>query len=186
MENLEEKLEEKIGEALKVLHEIYPDYDNADEHNIKTPHRIAKMWIEMFKGLGEADFEFTTFKNESSIKEDWVILKDIEFSSMCQHHLLPFSGVVHIAYIPSDEICGISKLARVVDYFSARPQVQERLGRQIFNFIKKELDPNSLVVIVEAKHTCVACRGIKSRNSTMITTSSMYEEDVREIRELIK
>ena len=195
MEELEKQLEEDIGKALETLGKIYPEYDNKDEHNIGTPHRVAKMWIEMFKGLGEKDFNFTTFSNEEELgytpikgeelPRNWVVLKDIEFSSMCQHHLMPFSGVVHIGYLPSREICGISKLAREVDYFSARPQVQERLGKDIYNFLWKELRPRALIVIIESKHSCVGCRGIKSRNSKMITVNSMYPEDIAEFKRLI-
>ena len=188
---LMEKLEGKLAEALEVLHEIYPSYNNHDVHNIETPHRVAKMWIEMFRGLDEPDFNFKKFPNEEATydtipNENWVILKNIEFSSVCQHHLLPFSGIVSIAYVPRDEICGISKLARVVEYFSLRPQVQERMSSEIYTYLYDELKPKRLVVITEAKHDCVACRGIKSRNSSLITTLSLYPEDVRDVRELIK
>lgn len=179
------QLEAALAKALYSIKGVYPDFDPTDAHNIDTPRRIAKMWVEMFKGLELMDFQFTKFINEDCKSGNWIILKDIEFSSMCQHHFLPFSGVVHIGYVPKNHICGISKLARVVDYFSQRPQVQERLGKDILDFLYSELKPYKLAIIIESKHSCVGCRGIKSRNASMITTHSRDIADLREFKELI-
>lgn len=178
-------IEGALSGAIGNLRFIYPSFDPHDEHNEDTPKRIAKMWVEQFRGLGEMNFTFTTFPNEDT-GDNWVIKKDIEFSSMCQHHFMPFFGKVHIGYVPSDEICGISKLDRVVDHFSKRPQVQERLGNDIKNFLQANLKPKKLVIIVESVHTCVACRGIESRNSTMVTTHSNHMNDVFDFKELLK
>jgi GTP cyclohydrolase I len=182
----ESVLETHIMGAMMALSEIYPEFKLSDSHNVKTPQRIAKAWIEMCRGLGEPDFEFTTFEMESAYAGDWVVLKDIEFSSMCQHHFMPFSGKVHIGYVPSDKIVGISKLARVVDYFAARPQVQERLGDEILDYLEEKLHPQKIAIIIESSHTCVACRGARSRNSKMMTTHSYEIKDVKEFKELIR
>lgn len=178
-------IEFNLAMAINELKNIYPDFNPTDSHNIDTPKRIAKMWVEQFIGLDEMDFKFTTFDNEDE-NSNWIIKKDIEFSSMCQHHFMPFFGKVHIGYVPDEKICGISKLDRVVDYFSKRPQVQERLGNDIQHFLQMELKAKKLVVIVESLHTCVACRGIESRNSTLVTTHSYNNKDVIEFKGMIR
>jgi len=184
-EDITKEMEQNIERAMYLLSVLYPKFKAKDSHNLNTPKRIVKMWLERFSGLGEMDFEFTVFPNEDE-NSNWVIKKDIEFSSMCQHHFMPFFGKVHIGYIPRDVICGISKLDRVVDYFSKRPQVQERFGSDIQHFLQEELDAKTVVVIVESLHTCVACRGIESRNSTMITTHSSNLNHLLTFKELIR
>lgn len=156
--------------ALYALGLIYPHFNDCEEHNMDTPRRIADMWIEMFKGLEDPNFNFTTFPNEYPC--DSVELKDIEFSSMCMHHMLPFSGIINIKYVPNHTICGISKLARAVDYFSARPQVQEKLGEELKAFLVEKLHPKFLFIEIVSKHSCVGCRGAKARNSSMTTEHS--------------
>jgi GTP cyclohydrolase I len=179
-------IEADIQMALIELGKLYPEYDPSDMHNVDTPKRIAKMWIEMFRGLGEPDFEFTVFPNESDSYCNWIIERDIEFSSMCAHHFMPFMGVVHIGYVPDEIICGLSKLPRVVDYFAARPQVQERLGEDILNYLYMNLKPKKIAIIIESKHTCVGCRGIKSRNAETMTTHSYNYNDLLQFKELLK
>jgi GTP cyclohydrolase I len=181
-----EVMEQAILDALIALQAIYPKFDVYGDHCKNTPHRIAKAWIEMCKGLGPMDFEFTTFPNES-LGNGWIIKKDIEFSSLCQHHMLPYMGKVHIGYIPGSKICGISKLDRAVKYFSKRPSVQEIFGDQIAMFLYDRLLPQKLAVIVESLHTCVACRGAESRNSTMITYHDLTSgNDAKEFKEWLR
>lgn len=181
------ELELYLAGALKAYGKLYPQYDVMDEHNRNTPHRIAKAWMELGKGYGEIDFEFTTFDNEFTLSEsDWVILKDIEFSSLCQHHFFPFSGKVHIGYVPDKKICGISKLARVVEYFSTRPQVQEGLGADILTFLSSKLKPLKLAIIIESSHTCVACRGVKAKGSKMVTYHALDKTNIKEFKEMMK
>ena len=184
-EEVKTKMEEHIRSALEYLSMIYPYYDLTNPHNINTPKRIAKMWIESFKGLNPPDFEFTIFPNEDE-QDGWIIEKNIEFSSFCAHHLMPFFGVAHIGYIPDKVICGLSKIPRVVEYYSSKPQVQETLGEEILYYLYMNLKPKKLVVIIEAKHTCVGCRGIKSRNVETITTHSLNKKDLLEFKELLK
>jgi len=114
-------------------------------------------------------FKFTTFDNPGY--NQMVILKDIDFSSLCSHHLLPFHGVAHIGYIPGSKICGISKLARVVDKFASRPQIQERMTQEIADFIEMELQPAGVMVVVSAQHDCMRIRGVKKQNSQMVTSA---------------
>lgn len=169
---MEEKRQEliiKVEEALKALHNIYPDYDIKGEHNKETGRRIADTWIEICKGYDKPDFNFTTFNNDVSYQP--IILKDIPFSSFCTHHFLPFSGKVHIGYIPQNKICGLSKLPRVVEYYASKPQIQEIMTNEIAMYLNINLEPILIVVVAEAKHTCVACRGIKSSGGKMITKS---------------
>jgi GTP cyclohydrolase I len=116
----------------------------------------------------------------------WIIKKDIEFSSWCAHHFLPFYGKVTIGYVPNDKICGLSKLDRIVNHLSKKPQVQEILGDEILSFLDEKLAPKRLVVIIESTHTCVACRGAESRNSSMITTHYYDVSDLKEFKEMVK
>lgn len=138
-----------------------------DEESLKnTPKRIEK-FIKEWKN--NQNFNFTTFPNPNY--DQMIVLKDIDFYSLCEHHLLPFYGRIHIGYIPNERICGISKLARVVDMFASRPQLQERLTQQIANYIEKELEPKGVMVVVEGIHLCMRMRGVKKPNSVMITSA---------------
>lgn len=125
--------------------------------------RFLKEWAE------NNDFKFTVFDNPGY--DQMVILKDIDFSSMCSHHLLPFHGKTSIGYIPGSKICGISKLARVVDKFASRPQVQERMTQEIADFIQDKLNPKGVMVVVSGVHDCMRIRGVKKQNSEMITSA---------------
>jgi len=138
-----------------------------DEESLKnTPKRIERFKEEWKKAQ---NFKFTTFENPNY--DQMIILKDIDFYSLCQHHLLPFYGKAHIGYIPDKKICGISKLARVVDKFASKPQLQERLTQEIADFIEKRLKPKGVMVVIEGIHLCMRMRGVKKPNSVMVTSA---------------
>lgn len=141
----------------------------SDESMENTPRRAADAFKYLLRGYDEPDFNFTVFDNKENYNQ-MVILKDIEFYSLCEHHVLPFYGKVHIAYIPDKKYCGISKLARVAEHFSRRLQVQERLTQQIGEYIKDKLDPKGVMVVMEGKHLCMMMRGIEKQNSVMKTS----------------
>ena len=142
--------------------------DLTREGLMNTPKRSAKAWKKITEGYDTPiQSLFTTFENEST--DQMVLLKDIEFYSLCEHHLLPFFGKAHVAYIPNERIVGISKLARVVDAFSRRLQNQERITRQVADAIQEHLQPIGVAVILEASHLCMRMRGVEKQNSTMKT-----------------
>lgn len=146
--------------------------DPTREGLIKTPERAAKAMAFLTQGYTVDAHEIL---NSAKFKEDYkqmIIVKDIEFYSLCEHHILPFIGKVHIAYIPNGYITGLSKLARVVEAYSRRLQVQERLTIQIHDCIKEVLRPLGVAVVVEAAHTCMQMRGVRSQNSS--TTTAEY------------
>ena len=142
---------------------------------VKTPERMAKAMQFMTQGYGQDAVEIlNSARFEESVSE-MVIVKDIELYSMCEHHLVPFYGKAHIAYIPNGYITGLSKLARVVDVFSRRLQVQERMTTQILDAIKESLNPLGAAVVIEAKHLCMMMRGVQKQNSST-TTSAFHGE----------
>lgn len=145
--------------------------DPAREGLVETPHRVAEMFGEVLGGLHEdpAALLDVTFDEGH---EEMIVLRDIPFYSLCEHHLLPFSGVAHLAYIPRGRIVGISKLARVVDCLARRPQVQERLTSQIADLIEERLKPRGVAVVVKAEHLCMTMRGIKKPGSTVVTSAT--------------
>lgn len=149
---------------------------NEEELN-NTPSRYEGFLNEW---AGNNYFKFTTFENPGY--DQMVILKDIDFSSLCSHHLLPFHGVAHVGYIPGEKICGISKLARVVDKFASRPQIQERMTQEIADFIQSELQPKGVMVVVSAQHDCMRIRGVKKQNSNMVTSAIKGEFSKPETR----
>jgi GTP cyclohydrolase I len=136
-----------------------------------TPERVARLYAEMFSGLKQnpRDHLKKTFTQKY---DEMVLVKDIGFESMCEHHLLPFLGKAHIAYLPKGKIVGLSKLARVVEVLARRPQVQERMTEQIADLVVEELDARGVAVILEASHTCMTIRGIRKATS-ICTTSAM-------------
>jgi GTP cyclohydrolase I len=147
--------------------------DAEREGLLKTPHRVAKAMQFMTHGYKQdavAILNSARFKEEIS---EMVIVKDIELYSMCEHHMLPFFGKAHIAYIPNGYITGLSKLARVVDVYARRLQVQERLTTQILQAIKESLNPLGVAVVNEAKHLCMMMRGVQKQNS--VTTTSAFD-----------
>ncbi len=146
--------------------------DNPKREGLKdTPKRVARMYEEVFSGIGKNPREaITVFETEGH--EEMVILKDIPFYSMCEHHLLPFYGKAHVAYIPrKDRLAGLSKLARVVEMVSRSPQLQERITTQVADTLMKVLKPHGVLVIVEAEHLCMTMRGVKKPGSRMTTSA---------------
>lgn len=138
---------------------------------LETPRRVANMYEEMFSGLTEDPQQHLKFFDEKS-NDEMVIVRDIPFASMCEHHLLPFVGKAHIAYIPSEnKIIGLSKIARIVDNFAKKPQVQERLTHDIADFLYKEMNAKGVAVIMEAEHMCMSIRGAKASGSKTQTSA---------------
>jgi GTP cyclohydrolase I len=174
---------DKIVKAIRLFLEgIGEDPDR--EGLRETPERIARMWEE-FDRLRHFDMKlFDEFGNYNEM----VLVKDIKFYSFCEHHLLPFFGKVHIAYIPDGVICGLSKLVRTVRSFSLRPQVQERLTEEIADFLERELKPKGVGVVIEAEHLCMSIRGAMSPGH--ITTTSalrgVFLKDMRTREEFLK
>ncbi len=145
-----------------------PDRDGL----LDTPARVARMYAEVFAGLRQdpADIMATTF---DLAHDELVLVRDIEVWSICEHHLVPFFGVAHVGYIPSDggRITGLSKMARLVDLYSRRPQVQERLTTQVADTMEEFLDPRGVIVVLECEHLCMAMRGVKKPGSRTITSA---------------
>jgi GTP cyclohydrolase I len=145
--------------------------DLNDESLKGTPHRVAKMYVkEIFRGLNP-DYKPVARKFDNKFDyKDMVVEKNINVTSFCEHHFLPFIGKAHVAYISSGKVIGLSKINRIVDYYSSRPQVQERLTLQIANELKDALETEDVAVFIESKHLCVSTRGIKDRESSTVTT----------------
>ena len=141
--------------------------DLDDEHLRDTPRRVAATFDEL---LSPRPFSVTTFPNDEGYDE-LVIARDIPFHSLCQHHLLPFKGVAHVAYLPGERILGLSKLARVVELFARRLQVQERLTKQVADWLEHHLHPKGVGVVVEAEHLCMTLRGVQATGSRTVTSS---------------
>ena len=163
----EEQLQKHYKEILSLLGE-----DPEREGLEKTPLRVAKAMQTLTRGYTMNPEEVLNSAKFKEAYSQMVIVKDIDFFSLCEHHILPFYGKVHIAYIPNGYITGLSKIARVVDIFSHRLQVQERMTLQIKECIEKALDPLGVMVVVEAKHMCMQMRGVEKQNS--ITTTSDF------------
>ncbi|HNE50457.1 MAG TPA: GTP cyclohydrolase I FolE [Chitinophagales bacterium] len=161
------KLEKHYKEILGLLGE-----DPAREGLIKTPHRVAQALQYVTHGYQVNPVEIIRSAMFTEEHNQMVIVKDIELYSMCEHHMLPFFGKAHVAYIPNGKITGLSKIARVVDAFARRLQVQERLTVQIRDCIHEALDPLGVAVVIEAKHMCMMMRGIQKQNS--VTTTSAF------------
>lgn len=136
----------------------------------QTPSRVARMYQELFAGLTKepADHLETAFTERY---DELVVLRDIPFTSMCEHHLMPFEGFAHVGYLPDGQVVGISKLARVVDDFAHRPQVQERLTSQIADLLRDKLNAKGVAVVMTATHACMTCRGIKKAGSILVTSA---------------
>lgn len=137
---------------------------------LDTPKRVAKMYAEMFQGLhlDPGRHLAVTFPEEY---DEIVLVRDIQFTSMCEHHLLPFRGVAHVAYIPNGRVTGLSKLARVVEEVSRRPQVQERMTQTIADLVEDRLRSSAVAVVVKAEHSCMSIRGIRKPGSMTVTSS---------------
>lgn len=161
-----ERIEKAVREILEAIGE-----DPNRPGLVETPKRVANMYEEIFRGLNENPEIHLKFFDEKS-NDEMVIVRDIPFSSMCEHHLMPFIGKAHIAYIPSDnKIIGLSKIARIVDNFAKRPQVQERLTHDIADFLYKNMNAKGVAVIMEAEHMCMSIRGAKAFGSKTQTSA---------------
>ena len=143
--------------------------DVADESTRETPRRLVDVYAEL---LSPAPFNPTTFPNDGGYDE-LVVARAIPFHSLCEHHLLPFVGVAHVGYLPGERILGLSKLARVVDFFARNVQVQERLTTQIAQWLERELSPKGVGVVLEAEHMCMSLRGVQKAGSSTVT-SALY------------
>jgi GTP cyclohydrolase IA len=163
--------EEKLQQAIRMILEAIGE-DPEREGLKETPLRVAKMYKEVFSGLQQDPKEHlqTCFMEDQH--EEMVLVKDISLYSMCEHHLLPFYGTAHIAYIPAEgRIVGLSKLVRVVECVARRPQLQERLTSTVADVIMEVLRPKGVVVVVEAEHLCMSIRGVKKPGSTTVTSA---------------
>ncbi|MBB1153616.1 GTP cyclohydrolase I FolE [Amycolatopsis sp. VS8301801F10] len=187
------------GTALRVVHEPVPGFDLAAAENAAgdflralgisldseslrgTPGRMARAYAELFT---PRSFDLTTFPNDEGYDE-LVLARDIPVRSVCEHHLLPFIGVAHVGYLPGERILGLSKLARVVEHFACRPQVQERLTKQIAGWLGDQLSPKGVGVVIEAEHTCMTLRGVQATGSSTVTSTLMgtLREDARSRQE---
>ncbi|MBN9150911.1 MAG: GTP cyclohydrolase I FolE [Micrococcales bacterium] len=156
------RAENAVAELLTAL-----GRDVTSEHLADTPRRVAASLLEM---LTPRDFAMTTFPNDENYRE-LVLVRDIPFHSLCEHHLLPFRGVAHVGYVPGDRLVGLSKLARVVELFSRDLQVQERLTQQISAYLTEQLAPRGVGVVLEAEHLCMTMRGAQSAGATTTTTA---------------
>ncbi|MFA5832979.1 MAG: GTP cyclohydrolase I FolE [Bacteroidota bacterium] len=171
-----EKLGKLVFDQLQLIGE-----DPKREGLIKTPYRVAKSLQFLTKGYHD---DVKSLLNGAVFKEDYnemVIVKDIDYFSMCEHHMLPFYGKIHIAYIPKGKIVGLSKIPRLVDMFARRLQVQERMTRQIANTLYDVLDPEGVAVVCEGKHMCMMMRGVEKQHS-LATTSAMlgiFQENIK-------
>jgi len=160
----------KVEEAVLSIIEAIGE-DPKRQGLVGTPSRIAEMYAELFMGIDLDPKEELTVSFEEGHHE-MVILRDIPFYSLCEHHLLPFYGVVHIGYIPKGSVVGASKLARVVEILSKRPQLQERLTTQIAETIVEALQPDGVAVVIQAEHMCMTIRGVKKPGSNIITSAT--------------
>jgi GTP cyclohydrolase I len=157
--------------------------DPRDPNLAETDRRVAKLYLEMFHGLEEgAEPPITTFPNEEHYSA-MVIEKRIPFFSMCAHHLVPFYGHAHLAYIPNDAILGLSKFSRILEFYAKRPQLQERLTEQVANYLQAKLAPQGVMVVIEARHLCVEMRGVKKTGAVTVTSALrgiFHQKPVRE------
>jgi GTP cyclohydrolase I len=161
------KAREAVREMLLAMGEN-PDREGLQD----TPDRVIRSWTELYAGYHQdpADILKTTFGDVNGYDE-MILLKDIPFHSTCEHHMLPFEGTAHVAYLPKDRVVGLSKLARLVDCFARRLQIQERMTREIANALMDHLQPLGCGVVIEASHGCMVCRGVKKEGARMVTSA---------------
>ncbi|MFO7524323.1 MAG: GTP cyclohydrolase I FolE [Ignavibacteriaceae bacterium] len=176
------KIELLINDLLKEIGE-----DPAREGLLKTPERVASSYEFLTKGYGQSIEEVLNDAIFTEKYDEMVIVKNIDFYSMCEHHMLPFYGKVHVAYIPNGKIIGLSKIPRIVDVFARRLQVQERMTQQIADTIAKYIQPSGVAVISEAFHMCMMMRGVEKQNSSATASAvhGIFKDDPRTRNELI-
>ncbi|MDT4964092.1 MAG: cyclohydrolase [Pseudonocardiales bacterium] len=151
--------------AAALLHALGIDTDSEGLRG--TPRRVARAYADLFT---PSAFDVTTFANDEGYDE-LVLVRDIPLRSVCEHHLLPFIGVAHVGYLPGQRIVGLSKLARLVEHFASRPQVQERLTKQVADWLDQSLQPEGAGVVIEAEHTCMTLRGVRASGTSTITSA---------------
>ena len=161
------RIEKAVREILEAIGED-PDRDGLRD----TPSRVANMYAEVFAGLTSDPDELLTVTFEAN-HDEMVMVKDIDLTSLCEHHLVPFIGKAHVGYIPNEDgrITGLSKLARVVDAYARRPQVQERLTTQVADTIERVLQPRGVIVVIEAEHLCMSMRGVRKPGALTVTSA---------------
>jgi len=167
---MEKPTQKQAEEAVKTLIRWAGD-DPAREGLAETPERVLRAYGEFFAGYDSDPQEIlsTTF-TEVENYDEMIVLRDIEFTSHCEHHMVPFTGVAHVAYLPNDKVVGLSKLARLVDAFARRLQIQEKMTAQIANALNDFLKPKGVAVVVEATHQCMTARGVRKKGATMQTS----------------
>jgi GTP cyclohydrolase I len=180
-----EMMSEGYDKVLKGLKMAFPQLDLEDKNLIGSPNRMARALLEVCSGLGTNQKEIfsTTFPAENY--NEVIILKDIDYTSLCSHHFFPFIGQAHVGYLPDtsfgedSRVVGLSKLAHIVDMHAQRPQLQERMCYGIMNSIKEELKPAGVMVVIEGSHGCLTCRGAKKANASMMTSAldGNFKED---------
>ena len=177
----QQKVEQIAGHVRGILTAL--GLDLRDPNLAETDLRVAKMYIEMFHGLAEgAEPKITTFPNDEGYSH-MVMEKKIPFYSMCAHHLVPFYGHAHIAYIPRERIIGLSKFSRILEFYAKRPQLQERLTEQVVTCLEEKLNPLGAMVVIEARHLCVEMRGVKKPGALTVTSALrgiFHQKQVRE------
>ncbi len=163
----QERIRKAVREILLAVGED-PDREGLRE----TPDRVARMYAEVFRGLHQDPrVHLSTNKKFTQSYDEIVLVKDIRFASFCEHHLLPFTGVAHVAYLPDGKVIGLSKVPRVLDVLASRPQVQERLTEQLADLLMEELDAKGVAVVMEATHACMTIRGVNKPGSACITSA---------------
>lgn len=178
---------QKIEQAVRMILEAIGE-EPTREGLVDTPFRVAKMYEEIFSGLTQdASEHFSIYFHE--VHDEYVLVKDIPFYSMCEHHLIPFFGKIHIAYVPGKErVVGLSKLARAVNTITRRPQLQERITTQLVDTIMQRLEAKGAMVVVEAEHLCMSMRGVNKPGTKTITTATRgtFKEDVKTRAEILQ
>jgi len=171
------RVEYLVGELLEAIGE-----DRGREGLLATPRRVAAMYEELFAGVDEDPAGYLTVTFEAN-HDEMVMVRDIPFASLCEHHMVPFMGKVHVGYIPGDDgrVTGLSKLARLVDVYARRLQVQERMTTQIADTMESALEPRGVLVVVEAEHLCISMRGVKKPGTLTITSAvrGLFRDDPR-------
>ena len=162
---------ERIKRAVSEIIAAIGD-DESREGLRETPRRIADMYGEIFDGLSRDPLDVLGVTFDSGGHQEMVIVKDIPFYSVCEHHFLPFHGVAHVGYIPRERLAGVSKIARVVETLARRPQMQEHLTSQIADTLKAGLQPTGVAVVIEAEHLCMTMRGVKKPGSRLVTSAT--------------
>ncbi len=175
----------RIEKAVREI--LFAVGENPDREGLlKTPNRVARAYVELMAGLqDDPKKHLKTVFTENY--DEVVLLRDIEFHSLCEHHLLPFTGRAHVAYLPDGKVVGLSKLARLVEGYARRPQVQERLTTQIADALMDELNPIGAACVIEATHTCMTIRGAKKHGSTMVTSAlrGLFKENPSSRNEIL-